>query len=224
MTAALAETGIAADKAPDPDSERKWRIDVLRDDAARAVSLLADESLPRARTPGLLDTLDSHALVPSRSNEHTKLIAGMSGELERTLSSVDGVISARVHLAVPQPDMLSDAQPPLPSASVLLRHRGEKSPMPAGDVQRLVAGAVPGLPVDRVAVVETAVSAPPPSAGLVRLGPFATTKASAQKLKWLLGAAALLNVALVVFVGILWSRVREGRKRVPDSAAAPEAR
>jgi type III secretion protein J len=224
VTAALAETGIAADKSPDPDSERKWRIDVLRDDAARAVSVLADENLPRARSPGLLDTLDSHALVPSRSNEHTKLIAGMSGELERTLSSVDGVLSARVHLAVSSPDRLSDAEPPPPSASVLLRYRGERSPMPAGDVQRLVAGAVPGLSLDRVAVVETAVSAPPQSAGLVRVGPFATTKGSAQKLKLLLGAAALLNVLLVTFVGVLWSRVREGRKRDADSATAPEAR
>jgi type III secretion protein J len=224
VTAALAETGIAADKSPDPDSERKWRIDVLRDDAARAVSVLAEENLPRARAPGLLDTLDSNALVPSRSNEHTKLVAGMSGELERTLSSVNGVLSARVHLAVPAPDRLSDSEPPPPSASVLLRYRGERSPMPTGDVQRLVAGAVPGLPVDRVAVVETAVSASPASAGLVRFGPFATTKASAQKLKLLLGAAALLNVLLVSFVGVLWSRVREGRKRAPDSPTAPEAR
>lgn len=224
VTAALSETGIAADKSPDPDAEQKWRIDVLRDDAARAVSVLAEEKLPRARTPGLLETLDSHALVPSRSNEHTKLIAGVSGELEKTLSGVSGVISARVHLAVPSPDTLSESEPPQPSASVLLQYRGDRAPMPIGDVQRLVAGAVPGLPTDRVAVVESPVSAPAQSAGLVRLGPFATTRASAQKLKLLLGAAALLNVILVVFVAILWNRVREGRRRTPDASTAPEAR
>jgi len=224
VAAALSETGIAAEKSPDPDAEQKWRIDVLRDDAARAVAVLAEENLPRARTPGLLETLDSNALVPSRSNEHTKLIAGVSGELERTLSGVSGVISARVHLAVPSPDRLSEAEPPPPSASVLLQYRGDRPPMPIGDVQRLVAGAVPGLPAERVAVVESPVATPAPSTGLVRLGPFATTKGSAQKLKLLLGAAALLNVLLVAFVGILWNRVREGRKRALDSAAAPEAR
>ena len=223
VTAALSETGIAADKSPDPDAERKWRIDVLRDDAARAVSILAEENLPRARMPGLLDTLDSHALVPSRSNEHTKLIAGISGELERSLSGVSGIISARVHLAVPSPDRLSDAAPLPLSASVLLRYRGDRLPMPVGDIQRLVAGAVPGLPTDRVAVVESPVSALPQSSELVRMGPFATTRGSARKLKLVLGAAALLNVLLVAFVGVLWNRLRERRKRDPGSAA-PEAR
>lgn len=222
--AALNENGIATDKSPDPDSEHHWRIDVLRDDAAKAVSVLADENLPRARAPGLLETLDSHALVPSRGNEHTKLVAGMSGELERTLTGIAGVVSARVHLAVPAPDNLSSAEPPPPSASVLLQYRGDRMPISAGDVQRLIAGAVPGLSADRVAVVESPVSSSSRSPGLVRLGPFATTKGSAQKLKLLLGAAALLNVLLVAFVGILWSRVREGRKRESGAGAAPEAR
>jgi type III secretion protein J len=221
---ALSESGIAADKSPDPDAEHKWRVDVLRDDAPRAVSVLSDENLPRTRAPGLLEALDSHALVPSRSSEHTKLLAGMSGELERTLTGLTGVVSARVHLAVPAPDNLSAAEPPIPSASVLLQYRGERAPIPAGDVQRLIAGAVPGLSAERVAVVEAPVSTAPRAAEIVRLGPFATTKGSARKLKLLLGGAALLNVVLIAFVGVLWNRVREGRRRSAGAGTAPEAR
>jgi type III secretion protein J len=224
VTAALAEVGIAAEKTPDPDAERKWRVDVLHDDAPRAVSALAENNLPRAQSPGLLDALDSHALVPSRTAEHTKLLAGSSGELERTLAGVPGVVSARVHLAVTEPDVLSDAERAPPSASVLLQYRGERTPIASGDVQRLVAGAVPGLLPERVAVVESALAAPTPTPELVRLGPFATTRGSAKKLKLLLGSAALLNVLLVAALWVLWSRIREGRRRQPESGAAPEAR
>lgn len=224
VTAELAGANIAADKAPDPDAERKWRIEVLRDDAAHAVSVLAGANLPRARSPGLLDALDSHALVPSRAAEHTKLLAGMSGELERTLTGLDGVVAARVHLAVPPPDRLSDAQPVPPSASVLVQYRGDHTPLPATDVQKLVAGAVPGLSSDRVAVVLSPVGATVVRPDLVRLGPFATTRSSAAKLKLLLGAAALLNVLLVAFAVVLWSRVREVRRRQSEAGPAPEAR
>jgi len=221
VTSALAQAGISADKSPDPDAESKWRVDVLRDDAAHAVSVLSEENLPRAKSPGLLDALDAHALVPSRIAEHTKLLAGVSGELERTLLGVAGVLSARVHLAVPQPDDLSDTQPPPPSASVLIQYRGDAAPISAGDIQRLIAGAVPGLAAERVAVVESPVLAPKPSADLVRLGPFATTRGSASKLKLLLGAAALLNVLLVPFVGVLWNRMRDLRRRPSETGSAP---
>jgi type III secretion protein J len=224
VTAVLGESGIAADKLQDPDAEQKWRIEVLRDDAARAVSTLRDANLPRAKSPGLLDSLGTNSLVPSRAAEHVKLLAGVSGELERTLADVQGVVSARVHLAVPPPDRLTDVTPPPPSASVLLRYRGDRAPLPEGDVQRLIAGAVPGLAPDRVAVVESAVVVPSAPNDLVRLGPFAATRSSASKLKLLLGGAALLNVVLVAFAAALWSRVRDVRRRQPEAGPAPEAR
>jgi len=224
VASVLGTAGIAADKSPDPEADGRWRIEVLGDDAAHAVRVLSEENLPREKSPGLLDASDAHALVPSRSAEQTKLVAGVSGELERTLVGIGGVLSARVHLAVVRHDDLSDAEPSPPSASVLLQYRGREAPISSGDVQRLVAGAVPGLSADRVAVVESAVSPPPPPLDLVRLGPFATTRGSASKLKLLLGGAALLNVLLVAFVGLLWSRVRGVRRRSPEAGASPEAR
>ena len=44
-----------------------------------------------ARAPGLLETLDSHALVPSRATNTREILAGISGELERTLTGVSGI-------------------------------------------------------------------------------------------------------------------------------------
>src|SRR3954470_11755899 len=120
---ALEKSGVAADKDRDPDTEGHWRITVARDDASSAAAILSSESLPPAASPGLLETLGQGSIVPSRTAEQAKFVAGISGELERSLRSLDGVVSVRVHLAIPVPDSFSPDETPVPaSASVLLRH------------------------------------------------------------------------------------------------------
>src|SRR3954471_19055475 len=143
---ALEKSGVAADKDRDPDSEGRWRINVARDDASSAAGILSAESLPPASSPGLLETLGQGSIVPSAASEQAKFVAGTSGELERSLRSLDGVVSVRVHLAIPVRDALVPDETPVPaSASVLLRHRASAPPISVADVQRLVSGAVPGL-------------------------------------------------------------------------------
>src|SRR3954464_9601515 len=143
---ALEKSGVAADKDRDPDSEGRWRISVARDDASSAAGILSSESLPPAASPGLLETLGQGSIVPSQASEQAKFVAGTAGELERSLRSLDGVVWLRVTVAVPVQDTLTPTETPTPaSASVLLRHRGAAPPIAVGDIQRLVAGAVPGL-------------------------------------------------------------------------------
>ena len=102
----------------------------MRDDAARALLTMQGEGLPRPRPAGVLDAMDKGALVPSRAAEHAQYVAGLSGDLERTLEGIDGVLSARVHLNVPDPDPLQE-NPNAASArpGVLLEHRGTTPPI-----------------------------------------------------------------------------------------------
>src|SRR4051812_7498696 len=159
---ALEKSGVAAEKDRDPDSEGRWRISVARDDASSAAGILSSESLPPAASPGLLETLGQGSIVPSHASEQAKFVAGISGELERSLRSLDGVVSVRVHLAIPVQDALSPEETPVPaSASVLLRHRGSSPPIAINDIQRLVAGAVPGLTASQVSVIAAPVPSPP---------------------------------------------------------------
>jgi type III secretion protein J len=150
-------------------------------------------------------------MVPSRLSEQAKLVTGTSGELERSLLSLDGVVSARVHLAVPPRDPLALGENPAPpSASVLLRHRGATPPIAAGDVQRLVAGAVPGLAPEHVSVV---LSLAPPlgrpkERELSRVGPLTLARSSVNPLRWIIGAAVALNILLLAVVLALWTRMR----------------
>ncbi len=224
---ALEASGVAATKEPDPAHEERWRVTVPRREAAPAVAVLQARGLPRPEAPGVLDALGAGSLVPSRSAEHARLVAGTSGELERSLLGIDGMLAARVHLAVPPRDALSlDPHPLEPSASVLLQHRGATPPVGVADVQRLVAGAVPGLGPERVSVVTTPVAnTTTPAAGFARLGPIAVTRGSLGPLRWV-GAGALCAQLLLLFGAVaLWFKLRRTQRALEAlrSTAEPEA-
>lgn len=225
VVAALTGSGIAADKAGEPGGTGRFRVEVPRDDGARAASVLAEEGLPTERTHGVLEALGGNSLVPSRTAEHERLLAGIAGELEHTLSGVDGILSARVHLAVPRPDPLASDAPAPASASVLLRHRGAHAPLTEGDVRRLVSGAVPGLLPERVAVVDLAVPVATPRTDVVRVGPASLTRDAATKVRFVMACIAFGNVALVACLVTLWMRVRKLRPpRARGGAPAREPR
>jgi type III secretion protein J len=217
---ALERAGVSASKQPDVAHEGRWQLEVTRGDAALAVNALTDESLPATPTPGVLEALGQGSLVPSRTVEQAKWLAGTAGDLEASLRAVDGVLSARVHLAAPPRDVLS---PELggtqkPSASVLIRHRGPTPPIAPGDVQRLVAGAVPGLLPDAVGVISSTV---PPKhqrgeRGLAQLGPITVTQASLLPLKLTLGAAIAMNLLLLGLFGWFWTRNRRAEARLAE--------
>jgi type III secretion protein J len=224
---ALERSGIAAEKDKDPDHEQAYRVVVARDDAASALSVLAQEGLPPADAPGVLDALGKGSMVPSRLAEQAKLVAGTSGELERTLRAVEGIVSARVHLAVPSRDPLAlGDHRPNASASVLLRHRGSAPPLAAAEIQRLVAGAVPGLEPDAVSVVMA--PAPPRTRlaerELARFGPITVARSSMTPLRAVLGVAVLVNTLLLGCVVALWMRTRRLEEKLAGRAEDAPAR
>lgn len=221
---ALEAHGVSADKERDPEAEGRFRVSVGRDEAAAAAGVLAQEAVPSRDNPGVLASLGTGSMVPSRLAEHARLLAGISGELEQSLQSVDGVVSARVHLAAPEQSVLADQPPTKPSASVLIRHRGVAPPLAASDVQRLVAGAVPGLLPGDVSVVSAPApsSARPPEKELRRVGPITVTRASLSPLRFVAGGAVLLNLALLAAVLLLWSKVRRTEEALGDARSGTD--
>lgn len=218
---ALEKSGVAAEKERDPESEGRWRLSVARDDASSAVGILSAESLPPAASPGLLDTLGQGSLVPSPSAEQAKFVAGTAGELERSLRSLDGVVSVRVHLAIPTRDALVPDETPVPaSASVLLRHRGSAPPIAVADVQRLVSGAVPGLAPASVSVVATPVPqlGRPAERELSRFGPVTVTRGSVLPLRAIVGGALVLNLGLLGALLLFWNRARRAQETLASLA------
>lgn len=214
VATALEQHGVAATKESDPQAEGRWLVSVASDDEPAATAVLVSENLPPRPSPGVLDTLGEDALVPSRASEHARFVAGIAGDLERSLRSIDGVLSARVHLAVPVHDTLAlDDSRPEPTASVLLRHRGATPPVALAGVQQLVAHAVPALAPDRVSVVATPV--PPakrtPERELTRFGPVTVTQGTSRTLRVIAAVVVVLNLALIGLLVALWSRLRRSQ-------------
>lgn len=222
VVVALDQAGIDAAKEADPTTEGRFRVTVPRDDAARALATMADEQLPRPKARGVLDAADRGQLVPSQAAEHAQLVAGLAGELERTLSTIDGVLAARVHLNLPVRDGLRDGPPPKATASVLLEHRGTTPPLAIDAVQRLVAGGAPGLAPADVAVVLIPKGARPAASRpeLAHVGPITVARGSMTTLKVSLAGLVVLVLALAATILGLYSRLSRLRSE-PARAATP---
>ena len=205
---ALDDGGLAGEKRRDEGSEGRWLVEVARGDAARAQRLLAERELPRPEAPGFAAVFAKGSVVPTPAEDRARLLQALSGELSRSVEALDGVIEARVHVALPPEDPLRGAPPPV-RGSVLVKVRaGERARVEsqAGGIRALVAGAVPGLEAAQVAVVvseSTAVSRVEPHRRGLRplfLG-VAAAAASAALLLLLPGLRALAR-------RIPWARLR----------------
>jgi len=150
LIAALQSAGIPADKRT--KDSKVWTVRVGQADFARAVDTLRAEGLPRDEFESLGRVFRKEGFVSSPLEERARLIYGLSQELSNTLSSIDGVVVARVHLAVPERDPLSD-RPQSASASVMVKHRpGVNMSQHIGQIKALVVNSVEGLSYDHVTV------------------------------------------------------------------------
>ncbi len=224
IVVSLDRASIDATKEADPLVEGRFRVVVMRDDAARALVTMQSEGLPRPKPAGVLDAMDRGALVPSRAAEHAQYVAGLAGDLERTLEGVDGVLSARVHLNVVDPDPLRDVANAHGSASVLLEHRGATPPIAVSDVQQIVAGGVPTLAPAAVAVVMIARGAAAGSGEglplpLAHVGPITVARTSMRALQ--LALVGLVALVAVLAGATLALYTRLARLRADGAAAKP---
>ena len=205
---ALDRAKIEASKESDPGTEGKFRVLVARDDTAHALTAMHGEELPRPRPRGVLDAMDKGALVPSEAAEHAQFVAGLAGDLERTLESIDGVLAARVHINLASRDPLRDLPTAKATASVLLEHRGSTPPITSEAVQRLVAGGIEGLSPFEVAVVTVSRPAPPAqSAELAHVGPIAVAPSSMRALQLALVGLVALVLALATATLVFYTRL-----------------
>ena len=219
----LERDGVASTKEFDAQNEGKWLVSVHRSEAPFAIGVLSREGLPARERPGVAELVGQGSLIPSLQGEQARLLAGTAGDLERSLTSIDGVASARVHLAVPATDMLVEAtNRAVPSASVLIRHHGKDLPLSPEEIQRLVAGAVSNLSPEHVVVVATRVADMPASQRkIVPLGPFAVARESAAGLRLVAGGCVVLNLLMLLLVLSFWQQVRQSRLGRPSKTPPP---
>ena len=155
----LNENGIDASAVKgggEKKGEEKWTVLIRGGDQnlARAWRVLEENGLPRQKDKGLEDVFSNAGMIPTATEEKARLVVGISGEINRTLKSVAGVVDARVLVVMPESSPLLDKTERMPpTASVLIKYRGGGLPLTEEDVKKLVARAVEGLQPENVAVV-----------------------------------------------------------------------
>jgi type III secretion protein J len=204
VVTALERVGIGADKEREEGAgTQTFVVRVAQGDVVRALELLGALGLPRGRRTGFSEVYAQPSLVPTATEERARYVEALSGEIERTLETVDGVVGARVHLVLSESDPLAaDGKPRVPAqAAVLLKSRPGPAPLKEAEVQKLVAGSVPGLLPAAVAVVVTAAPEAPSTGApaLAALGPLRITPGSRPVLL----AAVAVGLAVLAALAVL---------------------
>jgi flagellar M-ring protein FliF len=149
VVTALEEAGLAV--ALDP---RSGAILLPEADHARARMMLAAQGLPKA-APGGSELMADMPLGTSRAIESARLKTAQERELARSIESLQGVEAARVIIAQPDPTpFVRDRAPVTASVTVTLAQGRTLSEGQARAIIHLIAGAVPGLSPDNVAIAD----------------------------------------------------------------------
>ena len=186
MLAVLVRAGVDASKQ---HADKGWSIEVGRSHLPKAMEVLKAEGYPRDSYDSLGQVFRKEGFVSTPLEERARLLYALSQELSHTISAIDGVVVARVHLAIPERRPLSDEQPPS-SASVFIKHKpGSQVVNKAASIKALIVNSVEGLPYENVTVTFF-VSEPPACAGGSRMSArrwveFLLPDALSMQLDWL---------------------------------------
>ncbi|SPZ16263.1 type III secretion inner membrane ring lipoprotein SctJ (plasmid) [Pseudomonas luteola] len=142
VIASLADQHIEAHKRTE-----KTGIVVSVDSAHinRAVRILDAAGLPRRTHTSLGEIFKKEGVISTPLEERARYIYALSQELEATLSQIDGVIVARVHVVLPE--RVAPGEPVQPaSAAVFIKHAVTLDPDSVrGRIQQMVASSIPGM-------------------------------------------------------------------------------
>ncbi|MEO1066834.1 MAG: type III secretion inner membrane ring lipoprotein SctJ [Pseudomonadota bacterium] len=151
MLAVLGEHGIAAERVADKDG--KSSLKVPKDQLAIAVTLLKERGYPKQKFSSIVDVFKGDNFIQSPVEVRARYIYALGEELSQTISQIDGVLSARVHVVLPKNDPLRNSSTPS-SAAVFIRHDSEFNVRSlVSQIKLLVANGIDDLSYEKVSVV-----------------------------------------------------------------------
>ena len=210
MIAILLQHGIAADRVIAKDGTSTIEVDGGR--IADAVTLLRENRYPRTDYESMGDVFKQQGMIASPTAERARYDYGLSQELSRTLSDIDGVLTARVHIVLPDNDPLDgDGKPSAAAVFIRYDQRIDVSKL-LPQIKMMVADSVEGLAYDKVSVVVLPVVLPP-VAPLVPMTPTGGPD-------WLWFLAVPPPLAGGAFAAWKWrARLLPGRRKAPPATA-----
>lgn len=170
-------------------------------DMERAVNILNAAGLPRQSRTNLGEVFQKSGVISTPLEERARYIYALSQEVEATLTQIDGVLVARVHVVLPE--RIAPGEPVQPaSAAVFIKYRAELEPDSMEPrIRRMVASSIPGLSGKsdkELAIVFVPAEPYQDTVPVVTLGPFTLTPDEMQRWQW---SAALFGIMLMGLLG-----------------------
>lgn len=219
----LSRNGIDVKKQ---QSKEGVTLIVHTSELARATDIMRAAGLPKRHLSNLGQVFKKEGMISTPLEERVRYIHGLSQELEYTLQNFDNVISARVHVVLPE--RIAPGEPIQPSsAAVFVKYREPfdiDTNMPR--IRNLVSSSIPGLSGNsdhsKVSVVFAPGAAAPKPIIWEDIGPFKVEESSASALWWTILISILLNVASLAFLATIGAK--RIRVRLQERATASRSR
>ncbi len=143
MTAILARNGVQVVR--EQTDATTYKLMVPNEQFNRSVEVLKRLGYPRETFQSLGDVFKGEGLIISPFEQRIRMMHALNQEMVRTISAIDGVIQARVHVVVPELD-LRGMPMTKPTASVVVHHRtGTDTGELSAKIRLMVAHGVQGL-------------------------------------------------------------------------------
>jgi type III secretion protein J len=204
IVALLRHQGIAAEKHA---VKGVVNLQVPEDALARATEAMQSAGLPRRGLSDLGQVFKKEGMISTPLEERVRYLHGLSEELAATLQQIDGVVTARVHVVLPE--RIAPGEPVQPSsAAVFIKMRApfdEDATVPR--IRRMVAGSIPGLSgdggIEKVSVILAPAAVAPPDVAWHTAYGVTVLAASSGRLDALVwGLGALAAAALLALAGL----------------------
>lgn len=210
MVAALLQAGIPASRKVQENGQLSVMVDEKR--FAQAMAVLEGAGLPGEQFANMGEVFKSNGLVSSPVQERAQMVYALSEELSHSVSQIDGIVSARVHVVLPDNDLLKRVISPS-SASVLVRYEpGTDIARLLPQIKTLVANGIAGLAYEGVSVTAIEARLQPASAQQPAMASFMGVwllESDLPRAQWLFGGALVVALALLGALG--WHGYRQRR-------------
>jgi type III secretion protein J len=207
IVALLSNAGIISYKMK--NSDESFTVSTNRNDFADAIDLLKTNGYPKNHFESLGEVFKKEGFVSSPLEERARLNYAQSQELSRTIESIDGVILARVHLAIPKESKLeSEAKPS--SASVFIKHRrGIDLTDRESQIKALLVNSISGLPYENVTVAMFSSNPIPVNRKQKKEDSTVLSSFSEAEIQYIILFLSIIVVGLIIFSIIIFIRSRK---------------
>lgn len=131
------------------------RVQVPDTEVGRARMLLAQAGLPNGGSMGYEIFDKNNGFGTTNAVQNINAVRALEGELARTISSLEPVRSARVHLVLPQRELFArEHRPASASVAIGLRPGKRLEQGQISAIQSLIASAVPELKMEAVSIID----------------------------------------------------------------------